>query len=260
MHLNYLVFSGELMKIAVCVNHVPDTATKIKVGPDGKKIDTNGVTFIVNPYDEYAIEEGLKLKEKTSGTVYVIGLGGEAHKESLKKALAMGADEGILLKTDQDFDSVTVARLLADEIKSLGCEVVFTGKQSIDFDNSAAGQLISEFLGFNCVSNVVALTIDNNAIQAEREVEGGREVVKTSMPAVITAQKGINEPRYASLKGIMAAKKKVITEKAVSNSTPKSTSLGLRLPAPKNPGRILGSDAAAIKELVKLLREEAKVI
>lgn len=248
------------MKIAVCVNHVPDTATKIKVAADGKKIDTTGVTYIVNPYDEYAIEEGLKLKEKTSGTVYVIGLGGDSHKESLKKALAMGADEGILLKTDQDFDSVTVAKLLAEEIKSLGCEVVFTGKQSIDFDNSATGQMIAEFLGFNCVSNVVALTIDNKAIEAEREIEGGREVVKSTFPAVITAQKGINEPRYASLKGIMAAKKKVITEKPVAVSSPKSKSMGLRLPAPKNPGRILGSDAEAVKELVKLLREEAKVI
>ncbi|MCC6548798.1 MAG: electron transfer flavoprotein subunit beta/FixA family protein [Ignavibacteriaceae bacterium] len=248
------------MKIAVCVNHVPDTATKIKVGPDGKKIDTIGVTYIVNPYDEYAIEEGLKLKEKISGTVYVIGLGGDSHKESLKKALAMGADEGILLKTDQDFDSVTVAKLLAEEIKSLGCEVVFTGKQSIDFDNSATGQMISEFLGFNCVSNVVSLTIENGSLEAEREIEGGREVVKTTFPAVITAQKGINEPRYASLKGIMAAKKKVITEKSVAQSTSKTKSLGLRLPAPKNPGRILGSDAEAIKELVKLLREEAKVI
>lgn len=248
------------MKIAVCVNHVPDTATKIKVAADGKKIDTTGVTYIVNPYDEYAIEEGLKLKEKTSGTVYVIGLGGDSHKESLKKALAMGADEGILLKTDQDFDSVTVAKLLAEEIKSLGCEVVFTGKQSIDFDNSATGQMIAEFLGFNCVSNVVALTIDNKAIEAEREIEGGREVVKSTFPAVITAQKGINEPRYASLKGIMAAKKKVITEKPVAVSSPKSKSMGLRLPAPKNPGRILGSDAEAVKELVKLLREEANVI
>lgn len=248
------------MKIAVCVNHVPDTATKVKIAADGKSIDKQGVSYIVNPYDEFAIEEALKLKEKTSGTVYVISLGDDSNKETIRKALAMGADEGVLLKTASAPDSVTLAGFLAEEIKSLGCSIVFMGKQSIDFDNSAVGQMTAEMLGYNCISNVVALTLDGESLTAEREIEGGREESICSLPVVITAQKGLNDPRYASLKGIMAAKKKTITEKEITVSGSKTEILGLRLPPPKKAGRILGSDAAAVTELVKLLREEAKVI
>ncbi len=248
------------MKIAVCVNHVPDTATKIKIAGDGKSIDKQGVSFIVNPYDEFAIEEALKIKEASSGTVYAISLGDDSNKETIRKALAMGADEGVLLKVSQTPDSVTLAGLLAEEIKSLDCRLVFMGKQSIDFDNSAVGQMTAEKLGFNCITNVVALTIDGETVKAEREIEGGREEATSSLPVVITAQKGLNEPRYASLKGIMAAKKKTITEKEISAANLKTEILGLRLPPPKKAGRILGSDAEAVRELVKLLREEAKVI
>jgi electron transfer flavoprotein beta subunit len=192
--------------------------------------------------------------------VVVISVGGDANKETIRKALAMGADSAVLLKSDGPYDSISVARALADEIKAQGCELVFMGKQSVDYDDGIVGQLSAGFLNFACVAVVVDLKIDGNKIVAEREIEGGREVVETTLPAVITAQKGLNEPRYASLKGIMAAKKKVIEEKTVSVGTAVTEVLGLTKPAPKSPGRILGTDVSSVPELVRLLREEAKVI
>lgn len=250
------------MKIAVCVSHVPDTATRIKIGADRKAIDPTGVTYIINPYDEFAVEEALKTKEKIGGDsiVYVISVGGDANKESIRKALAMGVDEGILLKDDSSRDSFGVAHALADEIKSLGCEIAFFGKQSVDFDNSITGQVTAELLGYNSVSVVVDFKLEGSKIIAEREIEGGREVVETELPAIITTQKGLNEPRYASLKGIMASKKKTITEKAAAQSPKYSEIIDMNLPASKQAGRILGTDSSAVAELVKLLREEAKVI
>ena len=250
------------MKIAVCISHVPDTATRIKIGSDRKSIDPNGVTFIINPYDEFAVEEALKTKEKLGGDsqVYALSVGTDANKETLRKALAMGVDEAVLLKDDSQRDSFGIAKALADEIKSLGCELVFFGKQSVDYDNSITGQITAELLNYNCVAVVVDFKLDGNKITAEREIEGGREVVYTELPAIITAQKGLNEPRYASLKGIMAAKKKVIAEKPAAASTNFTEVMDMNLPAAKQPGRILGTDSSAVPELVKLLREEAKVI
>lgn len=248
------------MKIAVCVSHVPDTAAKIKIKSEARSIDPTGVTFVVNPYDEFAIEEALKTKEKLGGEVFAISVGGEANKETIRKALAMGADNGILLKDDNDRDSFAVAMALADEIKSLGCELVFFGKQSVDYDNSITGQLTAEILGYSCISTVVDLKIDNQKVIAEREIEGGREVVESMLPIVITTQKGLNEPRYASLKGIMAAKKKVIVEKSASPVENVSEVLNMYNPPAKNPGKILGTDSSVVPELVRLLREEAKVI
>src|SRR5574338_534036 len=250
------------MKIAVCVSHVPDTATRIKIGSDRKSIDPTGVTYINNPYDEFAVEEALKTKEKIGGDslVYAISVGGDANKESIRKALAMGVDEGILLKDDKQRDSYGIAHALAAEIKSLWCELAFFGKQSVDYDNSITGQITAELLGYNCVPVVVDFKLDGSKITAEREIEGGREVVETEIPAVITAQKGLNEPRYASLKGIMASKKKVIAEKPAAEFSNFTEIIDMNLPPSKQPGRILGTDSTAVAELVKLLHEEAKVI
>ncbi len=248
------------MKIAVCISHVPDTAAKIVIGQNGKEIDPNGVTYIINPYDEFALEEALKTKEKIGGEVTVISIGTDSNKETIRKALAVGADNGILVKSNSDRDSLGVAKALADEIKSLGSELVFFGKQSVDYDSSVVGQLTAELLGFNCVSVVVDFKIDGNKIIAEREIEGGREVVETSLPAVITAQKGLNEPRYASLKGIMTAKKKTIEEKTATDYQNSVEILSMKKPAMKQAGRILGTDKSVVPELVRLLREEAKVI
>lgn len=249
------------MKIAVCVSHVPDTASKISVGSDGKTIDPNGVTFIVNPYDEFAIEEALKFKEsKGEGEVVVISVGPDANKETLRKALAMGADSGVLLKDDNYRDSMSVAKALAVQIKEMDARLVFFGKQSVDYDNSIVGQLTAELLGYNCISVVVDLKIEGDKITAEREIEGGREVVETSFPVVITTQKGLNEPRYASLKGIMAAKKKTIEEKPATENINLIEVVQMKKPAAKQPGKIIGTDSSAVPELVRLLKEEAKVI
>lgn len=249
------------MKIVVCASHVPDTASRIKVGNDGKTIDPAGVTYIINPYDEYAVEEALKTKEMLgTGEVVIVSLGTENSKETIRKALAMGADSGILLKEDAQRDSMGIAKALAEEIKTQGAKLVFMGKQSVDYDNSIVGQLTAEILDYNCVPVCVKLEMSGEKITAEREIEGGREIIETSLPAIITCQKGLNEPRYASLKGIMAAKKKTIEEKAPVEYSPTSEVIGLHLPAGKQPGRIVGSDASAVPELVKLLKEEAKVI
>ncbi len=250
------------MKIAVCVSHVPDTATKVKVGADEKTIDPSGVTYVVNPYDEIAIEEALKMKEKFGGDseVTAISVGGDSNKETIRKALAMGVDKGILLKDENPRDSFGIAKALAEEIKSLGCELVFCGKQSVDYDNSAVPQLTAEFLSYSCITVVVSLNIDGNKVTAEREIEGGREVVETELPVVIGAQKGLNEPRYASLKGIMGAKKKTIEEKPAAQVEQLAEVIKMNKPPEKKAGRILGTDASAVPELVKLLREEAKVI
>ena len=250
------------MKIAVCVSHVPDTATRVKIGSDSKSIDPSGVTYVINPYDEFAVEEALKTKESVGGDsqVVVLSVGSEQNKETIRKALAMGADSGVLLKADNPLDSMGIAKALADEIKNQGAELVFFGKQSVDYDNSITGQLTSELLSYSCVAVVVSFKLAGNKITAEREIEGGKEVVESEIPAIITCQKGLNEPRYASLKGIMASKKKVIEEKPAAVSEPVTEILKMHLPSPKKAGRIIGTDSSSVPELVKLLREEAKVI
>lgn len=248
------------MKIVVCVNHVPDTETKIKVGPDNKAIDKAGVNFMLNPYDEFAVEEALRLKEKHTGEVTVISLGPDVHKETLRKALAMGVEKAVLLKDDGVRDSFGVAKALAEEIKTMAPDIVLFGKQSIDFDDAQVGTMVAEMLGFASVSVVVKLTIENGKITCEREIEGGHETVEAKLPCVIQAQRGLNEPRYPSLKGIMSAKTKPIVEKPAAAAQMRVEPIALRKPQSKAAGRIVGTDKTAVAELVRLLHEEAKVI
>ncbi len=248
------------MKLAVCISHVPDTATKITIGADGKSIDTTGVNYIIGPYDEYAIEAALRLKEKMTGEVVVISLGGDAHKESLRKALAMGADKAVLLKDASPRDSFSVARAVADYLKEFSPDITFFGKQAVDYDNSAVGLMVAEMLGLPSAAVVVKFEVKDGSLLAEREIEGGHEVVEVKLPAVLTMQKGEYEPRYPSLKGIMAAKSKPIEERQPSASSPKVEILSMLKPPPKPAGKIVGTDASAVPELVRLLHEEAKVI
>jgi electron transfer flavoprotein beta subunit len=248
------------MKIAVCVSRVPDTTTKVKIGSDGKTIDPGGVTYIINPYDEFAVEAALQLKEKQSAETVVISVGTESAKEVIRKAYAMGIDKGILIKTDNDMDSYAVARNLADVLKEINADIIFFGKQSIDYDDSQVGQLTAEMLGLPSISVVVSLNIDGNKVTAEREIEGGKEVVESSLPVVICAQRGLNNPRYPNLKGIMQAKSKAIEERTPAYTENKTEILSMSLPKSKPKGKIVGTDLSAVHELVKLLREEAKVI
>lgn len=248
------------MKIAVCISQVPDTTTKVKIASDGKSIDPSGVTFIINPYDEFGVEEALKLKEKTGGETIAVSVGKDTVKETIRKAFAMGIDKGILIKTDAEMDSYAVAKNLADVLKELNPDIIFFGKQSVDYDDSQVGGLVAEFLGLPSINVVVDLTIDGNNVTAEREIEGGKEIVKASLPVIICAQKGLNDPRYPNLKGIMQAKSKPIEERQPTYTENKSEVLSMKLPKSKAKGKIVGTDASAAAELVKLLREEAKVI
>ncbi len=248
------------MKLAVCINHVPDTAAKINITADGKNIDKTGVNFVFNPYDEFAVEECLRLKEKNSGEVIAVSLGGDANKETLRKALAMGVDKAVLLKDDSPRDSFSVARALADYLKEISADVIFFGKQSVDSDGAVIGAMVAEMLGLPSVSVAVKLEVSNGSAVVEREIEGGKEKIRTSLPAVFTAQKGLNEPRYPSLKGIMAAKSKPIEEKIPAAVQPKVAVIALRKPASKSAGKIVGTDIGAVPELVRLLHEEAKVV
>ncbi len=249
------------MKIAVCVNHVPDTETKVKVGGDNTTIDKAGVNYMLNPYDEFGIEEALRLREKFKGEVIAVSLGGDANKDTLRKALAMGVDKAVLLKEDGVRDSFGVAAALAEELKPLAPDIVFFGKQSIDYDDGQVGTLVAAMLGLPSVNVVVKLDVreDGTAV-CEREIEGGHETVHLSLPAVITAQKGLNEPRYPSLKGIMAAKNKPIEVKPAAGATARVETIAMKRPAAKAAGRIVGTDKSAVPELIRLLHEEAKVL
>lgn len=248
------------MKIVVFVNHVPDTETKVKIGADGRSIDPVGVNYMLSPYDEIGVEEALKTKQQFGGEVVVVSLGGETNKETIRKALAMGCDKGVLLKDASVRDSYSVAHSLAEYAKEYGADIIFCGKQSIDFDDAQVGGLVAELLGIPSISVVVKLAINGTEVTAEREIEGGHEIVRASLPAVITAQKGLNEPRYPSLKGIMDAKRKPIEEKVPSAVPSRVEVLSMSKPPAKAQGKIVGTDASAAAELIRLLHEEAKVI
>jgi electron transfer flavoprotein beta subunit len=248
------------MNIVVCVNHVPDTETRIVAGPDNRTIDSTGVNYMLNPYDEIAVEQGLQIREKFGGEVIVVSLGGGQHTETLRKALAMGVDKGILLKDEGERDSFAVAHGLAEEIKVLQPEIVLFGKQSIDYDDAQVGTLVAEMLGVASVAVVVKMEIQDGKAVCEREIEGGHEIVETNLPAVFLAQKGLNEPRYPSLKGIMAAKRKSIEEKPAAAADIRVEAIRLFKAPAKGGGKIVGTDKTAVPELVRLLHDEAKVI
>jgi len=262
------------MNILVFVKQVPDTETRIQL-KDGV-VDTSAVKWVANPYDEFAIEEALRIRERLGqGKVTVLSLGPDRVKDAVKYALSLGADEGIHVKGDglALWDPLAVATVLAAAAKKAGFDLILTGKQGVDYDWSQAGIMLAELLDLPHVSVVVHLEVDPASKQgkAKREVEGGDELVEFSLPALITAQKGLNEPRYASLKGIMAVKKKVIPEwtladlgvdlTSVSESAASVRFVEFSLPPPRQPGRILeGEPKDTARELVRILHQEAKVI
>jgi electron transfer flavoprotein beta subunit len=246
----------------VCIKQVADTETRVKVGPDGKTLDSAGVTWILNPYDEFALEQALRIKEKLgAGEVVVVSLGGPGTQTTIRNALAMGADRAIHLKSDAiQPDPLSVARALAAEIGPLAPKLVWFGKQAVDDDQAQVGPMVAEFLSLPCVTVVAHMELEGERVRAEREIEGGREVFDVQLPAVLTAEKGLNEPRYASLKGIMAAKKKPIEEKAADLGSAGLEILSMSLPPARSGGHVVGQGVDAVGELVRLLREEAKVI
>ncbi len=248
------------MNIVVCVSHVPDTETKVKVGADGKTIDPAGVNHILNPYDEYAIEAALRLKEQHGGETTALTLGGDTHKETLRKALAMGVGKAVLLKDAAPRDSFSIAQALAQELKTLAPDCILFGKQAIDYYDEQIPGLVAELLGMPSVSVIVKLEVADGKVNCVREIEGGHETVETTLPVVLSAQKGLFEPRYPSLKGIMAAKSKPIEERTPAAFPNVVETQSMKKPAGKQAGKIVGTDASAVPELVRLLHEEAKVV
>ncbi len=247
------------MNFAVCLNQVPDTSARIKIAPDGKGIDQTGVTYVINPYDEFALEEALKLKEKFGGVVTVFSVGDDSFQQNIRKALAMGADKAVLIKSPVK-DAHDVAFALSEAIKShFGGmpDAIFLGKESTDFNDAQVGAMLAEIFDVPCVSVVVGLETDGKTAKLEREIEGGKEIVEVAFPFVLTAQKGLNLPRVPNMKGIMAAKTKPIETKEIAlASASKSILLNLDKPPQKQAGKIV----ASASELVKLLHTEAKVI
>lgn len=250
------------MKIAVCVKRVPDSESRIKIGEDGRSIDEAGVKFVLNPYDEYAVEEALRLKEgAASGEVVVIAIGSDATQETIRTALAMGADRGVLLQTTaRSIDPLVSAKLLAAELEGGGFDLILFGKLAIDDYNHAVGTMVGELLGVPSVSAVAHLEIGERTGTAEREIEGGVEIVEFALPAVLTADKGLNEPRYPALRGIMLAKKKPLEIKPVGPEEGGLSILELMLPPPRAEGRILGEGPDAVPALIEALRTEAKLL
>jgi electron transfer flavoprotein beta subunit len=250
------------VKLAVCVKRVPDSEARIKVGADGKSIDGTGVKFVLNPYDEYAVEEALKLKEAAgSGEVVVVCVGAEAAQETIRTALAMGADRGVLLMSDTlPLDPLPVATALAAELKDGGYDLVLFGKMAIDDSSQAVGTMVAELLELPSVSAVAHLDIADGKGVAEREIEGGIEVVEFALPAVVTADKGLNEPRYPALRGIMMAKKKPLDVKEAGLDAGGLEVLSLDYPPERQAGRIVGEGAEAVSALIDALKNEAKVL
>ncbi|MDQ3281626.1 MAG: electron transfer flavoprotein subunit beta/FixA family protein [Acidobacteriota bacterium] len=258
------------MNSVVCITHVPDTESRIKIA-DGRKVDETGLKFIVSPYDEFALEEAIRLKEKSGGDVTVITFGPDRAQQALREALARGATKAVHIKGDSaDADSLGIAKVLAAAIKSLPHDVVFLGKQGVGPDNGLVGPMLAELLGYPQVNVVTKLEVGDGKLTAHREIEGAEEVLEAPTPAVITAQKGLNEPRYSSLKGIMAAKKIAIDTKSVADLgltdddifKQRVVTVALELPAEKSGGRkVDGADpAVAAQEILKYIKEQAKAL
>ncbi len=256
------------MKIVVCIKQVPDTEAKIKIGAN-HQIDPTGVKWIMNPYDEYAVEEAIKMREKNPGTqVLGVTLGPKSRVgESLRTALAMGVDEAILIDAPSDLEPLIVAKALATVLQQEGgAEIVFTGRSAIDDNASSVPQMLAEYLQIPHSTVVTKLSQEEGKLVVHRETEGGQvEIVELTMPALVAANKGLNLPRYATLPGIMKAKKKIIKEINFNSlgvsMNAKTKVIGLELPPDKPPVKMMSGELSAqVSSLVKLLRDESKVL
>lgn len=249
------------MNIAVCIKQVPDTETRIKLSDDKTSVVEDDINFILNPYDEFAVEEALKITEEHGGEVTVISLGPERISSAIRSALAMGAHKAIRINADcHPEDPLVVADALAQVLKDGNYDMIILGKQAIDDDHSQMASLLATKLDLPAVTVVIKLEINGDTIRAEREIDGAHEIFECILPAIIGAQRGLNEPRYASLKGIMRAKKIQIEEVDIALKEEHLKVVGFEYPPEKSAGKIVGKDADAVPELLRLLHEEAKVL
>jgi electron transfer flavoprotein beta subunit len=249
------------LRIIVCIKRVPDTEARIKPAADGASVDAAGVKFVISPYDEFALEMALRLKEAGAGTeVVAVTVGPAGAAEQLRAALAVGADRAVLLKGEPTLDGLATAHALAAEIRGLDAGLVLLGMKAADDDQQQVGPMLAELLDLPCVTVVAEIELQNDALTAHREIEGGVEIVTAPLPAVVSVTKGPHEPRYPSLKGIMAAKKKPLDEKDAQLGRSRIRVRAIVPPPDRPPGRIIGEGVDAVPELIRLLREEAKVL
>ncbi len=250
------------MHVVVLMKRVPDTTAKVRPAAGGLGIDASGAESIISPYDEIALERAIQLREAGTATkLTALCLGPADATKEVRKALAMGADEGVLLVEKDAFrDPAATADALAGACRELGAQLVLAGWKALDDDSAVVGGYVAERLGFAYTSYVVKLDVAGSALTVHREVEGATEVVEVALPAVVTVQKGLAEPRFASLKGIMAAKKKPLAEKPAP-AAENASALVAYTPPPERPaGRIVGEGAAAVPEMIRILREEVHVL
>lgn len=264
------------MKILVLIKQVPDSTTTIKIRPDGKDIERTGVKMSVNPFDEFAIELAQQLREKRQDVqqITAIAVGPASAAEALRTALAIGADDAIHLEDDAfaALDDLQVAALVSAVVSGGGYDLIVTGKQEIDLDSGQIGPALAEFLNLPHIGAAQSLELaaDGKSFKAARRIEGAEEIVEVALPAVVTCEKGLAEPRYPSLPNLMKAKKKPLVVKKAADVPNLAAAIAAaggsvahtyQLPPPRPPGKILdGEPEQAVKSLVKLLREEAKVI
>lgn len=258
------------MEIVVLLKQVPATESFISIAPDGAGIETADLKWVINPYDELAVEEALQIRQAAGGKVTVLCLGPEKAVEAIRTALAMGADTAIRVDPgDITLDGLNTARILAATLKEIPHDLIICGHRAVDDDNNQVGPAVAEFLGIPHLSMVIKEEIQDNAIRCTTTVEGGTMELEAPLPALITTQRGLNDPRYASLPGIMKAKKKPIDTRSLSDLgieseslTPKVTISTMQPPVERKAGKMVEGDGAEAKvaELVRLLRDEAKVV
>ncbi|UPS90209.1 electron transfer flavoprotein subunit beta/FixA family protein [Bizionia sp. M204] len=248
------------MKILVCISHVPDTTSKINFTDGDTKFDTNGVQFVINPNDEFGLTRAMWFKEKQGAAVTVVNVGGPETEPTLRKALAIGADNAIRVNTEAK-DGYQVAKQLANVVKEGGYDLVIAGRESIDYNGGMVPGMIAGLIGANFVTNCISLEIDGTKAKAMREIDGGKETVSTSLPLVIGGQKGLVEEsdlRIPNMRGIMMARKKPLEVKEPVDAGTETASVKFEKPAPKGAVKLI--DADNVGELVNLLHNEAKVI
>ncbi|QVY60601.1 electron transfer flavoprotein subunit beta/FixA family protein [Cytobacillus gottheilii] len=257
------------MNIYVLLKRTFDTEEKITISSG--KINEDGAEFIINPYDEYAVEEAIQVRDAHGGEVTVLSVGSEEGEKQLRTALAMGADKAVLINTEDDLeegDQFTTSKILAEYLKDKEADLILAGNVAIDGGSGQVGPRVADLLDIPYITTITKLEIDGTNVSVVRDVEGDSEVIETSLPLLVTAQQGLNEPRYPSLPGIMKAKKKPLDELELDDLDldeddvePKTKTIEVYLPPKKEAGRILeGELQDQVKELVQLLHNEAKVV
>ena len=250
------------MKIAVCIKRTPDSESRFKIAASSTAIDETGLKFDIDDFASYAVEVALQLNEKQPpGEVVIIALGPDSVQETLRKAMSMGADRAVHLKADAvPHDGLAVAKALAAELKGGGFDLILFGKHAFDTSSGIVGTATAELLDIACVTAATKLDIAGGKGTARRELEGAAETVEFSLPAAVTIDEGIARPRYPSLKGIMAAKKKPLESKPAQLGETRVIVKTMELPPERSAGRIIGEGSAAVPELIRLLQTEAKVL